>query len=114
MQVLVPRAKLSGNDAVSVVGMYEDDRPIPAEMRRSDLAVLNVPTSALEMSERGPELKAGWHETELRERRVSPLQAQVASLAELIGFVLAHGADASKWPDAARRRRAEIERAFKS
>lgn len=110
MQVLVPRALMSGDKPVPVAGIYDDDKIIPAEMRRSDLAILNVASSALEMSERGPELKAGWRETEPRERAVSPLQAKVDRLTELLDLVLDHGADVSKWPAAARRRRDEIKR----
>jgi hypothetical protein len=125
MQVFVRRSDLSRKpeEAMTVMGFYEDATTITPEMGRPEFVILSLPATALEA---GPtsmrELRPGWREKYREtiiygeaERRILatlPAHAQRNVLAEYMSFFAHHGADAAKWPPVAKQRQGEIERGW--
>jgi hypothetical protein len=121
MQVFVRRSSLLA-EPVPVMMYFEDSAAITPEMRRPELALLTLNGAAVQRTHRGNVLAPGWRESN-RERVVHgeatrrilaalPDHSQRNRLAEFLRYVVAHGADAAKWPRPAQERKAEIERGW--
>ena len=125
MQVFVNRSDLTlaANEAVPVLGYYDDAQPIDRAAHGASAAILSLSAGAVVNTSLGmPTLAAGWREANKQRiasaeatRRIDaafPEYSQRNSLAELTGYLAEHGADAGRWPAAAGRRKAEIDRAW--
>jgi hypothetical protein len=123
MKVFVDRSDLTltANEAVRVLGYYEDHVAVSPTAHGDRATILFVGPGAV-VNANGPTLPPGWREanrTQLAygeaERRILeafPDYSQRNSAAELMGYLSVHGANASAWPATAQRRKAEIDRAW--
>ena len=124
MQVFVRRSDLT-LDSVPVIGTYDDSVRIDPAQHGGDMVVLSLPPNAVisptaEISM--PMLVTGWREANKQQiisaqatkliDDVFPEYSQRNSTAELTGYIATYGADSNKWPDAARKRKAEIDRCW--
>jgi hypothetical protein len=123
MKVFVKRSDLtlSANAAVSVIGYYDDHTDIAPTAHGAGATVLSLgPEAVVTGPLRGMTLASNWRdlyrdqmahgEAERRIVAAFPEHSQRNCLAEYMGYIVAHGPDAAKWPKVAQSRRAEIER----
>jgi hypothetical protein len=125
MQAFIRRSELTlaAKEVVRVLASYDDGFEIASTAHGSGVTIVLLPPSAISNSPQGPTLAAGWREAHRdrivrgeAERRIVeafPDYSQRNALAELVGYLVAHGpAIGGAWPKAAQQRRAEIERAW--
>lgn len=125
-QAFVSRNDLNrtGDDPIPVVAFYEASVDISSDAHGEGMTVITVPSDAIESGTPGigPVLAPGWRdkyraevaggEASRRILEVFPDHSQRNSSAEYSNYITLHGADTSRWPQAAQLRRAEIERAW--
>jgi hypothetical protein len=125
MKVFVDRSELTltANEAVRVLGYYEDHVAVSPTAHGDRATILFVgPGAVINANNQGPALPPGWRDanrTQLAygeaERRILeafPDYSQRNASAELMGYLSVHGATVSGWPAAAQKRKGEIDRAW--
>ena len=137
MHVFVRRSDLAApnQDAVPIVGYYNDETEVPADAHGADVTMFSVPDWAIVNNYPseynmvppgsrpiGPTLPKNWRETyrasivgEEAARRileVFPEYSQRNSVSELNGYILQFGTNVTEWPNRARNRKAEIDRCW--
>jgi hypothetical protein len=127
MKIFVRSSGL-GESRPQVVAYYDDDTDVPADAHGPGMMVINVPPNALvqETLPSGildaPRLVPNWRElastqivageAKRRIEEVLPPAEQLATLRELIDFIIQHGIDVSQWPAEAKTRKAKIDDAW--
>jgi hypothetical protein len=131
MKVFVRSSDLASGEKIPVVAYYDDDSPVTATAHGAGITVISIPPQLL-MHERiegepsagfgtaflspdwhthaGPEVMRG--EARRRADMVLPPEQRLIALYELINLMLAHGADAARWPTDAKNRLADLQRQF--
>lgn len=125
MQVFVRRSSLTltADEAVSVMGYFDDAATLPpAMLRRTDFTLLSLANGAILPGMGLGSLAPGWREANRAQivsgeatRRIDavfPEYSQRNSIAEMNGYIVSLGVTATAWPTAPQRRKAEIDRAW--
>lgn len=121
MLAFVERSDLSRppSEPTRVLGYYDDSVTVDPKWHGIDAVIVSVPASEIISMIDGMFLLPGWRnkikpeaEAERRISEVFPDYSQRNAIAEIEGYILQHGADATKWPNAAKQRKEEIDRCW--
>src|ERR1700747_2366295 len=122
MQVFLKRSDLSSNQDAEILAVYEEGVEVDPKWHGGNAAIVHVPNSAINYSVSPYKLLAGWRdgnqaqmmaaEATQRIDDVFPDYAQRNLIAEIEGYILQYGADSTKWPEAAKQRKAEFDRCW--
>jgi hypothetical protein len=125
MKVFIRSSALS-NPKPQVVAYYEDNADVPETAHGPGMTILHVPPNAVlyesmpdsSMPDPMPKLVPNWRElagksiaageAQRRIKAALPPEEQIATLRELIGFIIDYGLDVSTWPTEAKTRKAKI------
>lgn len=122
MQVFVRRSELTVGHDVHVLASFDDNVVVDPKTYGDGAALLQVPPSVIIHRPGLSVLAEDWWEKSKQQVMsiqaskliddVFPEYSQRNSTAELTGYIATYGADSSKWPDAARKRKTEIDRCW--
>ena len=109
MKVFI-RSSEANSKSPTVLAVYPADSDVPANAHGAEARMFDVPAAAV-LPGKAVEgempviatLVADWRE------RAAAGRSHLASVHELLGYVLNYGTDTSKWPPDAKTRKSEIE-----